>query len=101
VKDPPKGSPEGTTDPNHFYPHGEKRSKSKEELKNEVLDCLKSKYCKAHELSWIRFLVIFPAEAKAESKYIINRPKRTVASYYNYPQGIESSLLKFLIIYRS
>jgi hypothetical protein len=101
VKDPPKGSPEGTTDPNHFYPHGEKRSKSKEELKNEVLDCLKSKYCKAHELSWIRFLVVFPAEAKAESQYIIDRPRRTVDSYYNYSQGIESPLLKFLIICRS
>ena len=61
--------PEGTTDPHHFYPHEEKRTKLKEELKDEVLNCLKSKYCKAHELSWIRFLVVFPSEAGEESKY--------------------------------
>jgi hypothetical protein len=102
VKNPPKGTPEGTTDPHHFYPHGEKRTELKEKLRNDVLSCLKSKYCKAHELSWIRILVTFPAEAKAESKYIIHdRQKRTVASYYNYSQGIESPLLKFLIICRS
>jgi len=98
VKNPPKGTPESTTDPHHFYPHGEERTKLKEELRDEVLNCLKSKYCKAHELSWIRFLVTFPAEAKAESKYIIHdRPKRTVASYFNYSKGIESPLLSFLL----
>ena len=71
VKNPPKGTPEGITDPHHFYPHGEKRTKLKEELKDEVLNCLKSKYCKAHELLWIH-LVVFPAETKAKSKYIIH-----------------------------
>uniref|UniRef100_U9TDS2 Uncharacterized protein n=4 Tax=Rhizophagus irregularis TaxID=588596 RepID=U9TDS2_RHIID len=44
-----------------------------------MLDCLESKYCKAHELSWIRFLVVFPAETK----------QRTVASYYNYSKANE------------
>ncbi|GES79877.1 hypothetical protein GLOIN_2v1558481 [Rhizophagus clarus] len=85
VKKSPGAKAKDTTNPYHFYPHGEKRTKSKQRLRNEVLACLKSKYCKAHELSWIRFIVAFPAKVKAESKYIINnkdpRPRREVASY--------------------
>ena len=90
VKNPPKGTPEGTTDPHHFYPHGEKRTELKEKLRDDVLNCLKSKYCKAHELSWIRFLVVFPSEAGEESKYIERnpRPKRKVAPDYNDLTGI-------------
>ncbi|CAB4412113.1 unnamed protein product [Rhizophagus irregularis] len=80
VKDPdPPGDTGGTTDPYHFYSHGNKRTELKEKLRGEVLDCLESKYCKAHELSWIRFLVVFPAETK----------QRTVASYYNYSKANE------------
>ncbi|PKY18779.1 hypothetical protein RhiirB3_115649 [Rhizophagus irregularis] len=78
VKDPP-GDTGGTTDPYHFYSHGNKRTELKEKLRGEMLDCLESKYCKAHELSWIRFLVVFPAETK----------QRTVASYYNYSKANE------------
>ncbi|CAG8474067.1 7135_t:CDS:10 [Funneliformis mosseae] len=79
-------------DPHHLYPHGEKRTGSKERLRKEVLDCLKSKYCKAHELSWIRFLAVFHAEAKVKSKYIIHedsRPRRSVASNFNDPKANE------------
>jgi hypothetical protein len=99
VKNPPSGTAGKTTDPHHFYSYGEKRTKLKEELRGEVLNCLKSKYCKVHKLSWIRFLVSYPAEVKAESKYITyDRQRRTVASCFNYSEGIESPLLKFLII---
>ncbi|RGB42150.1 hypothetical protein C1646_662484 [Rhizophagus diaphanus] len=92
VKDPSSDTG-GTTDPHHFYSHGDKRTELKEKLRSEVLDCLESKYCKAHELLWIRFLVVFPAETKAKSKYITHdeesRPHRTVASYYNYSKANE------------
>ncbi|CAB4492430.1 unnamed protein product [Rhizophagus irregularis] len=48
-------------------------------VKDPPGDTGESKYCKAHELSWIRFLVVFPAETK----------QRTVASYYNYSKANE------------
>jgi hypothetical protein len=107
VKKSPGAKAKDTTNPYYFYPHGEKRTKSKRKLRNEVLACLKSKYCKAHELSWIRFIVAFPAKVKAKSKYIINnkdpRPRRKIASYNDskVSKGIESPLLKFSIICRS
>ncbi|CAB4410010.1 unnamed protein product [Rhizophagus irregularis] len=66
-------------------------------LRGEVLDCLKSKYYKASELSWIHFLVVFPTETNAESKYTIydkSRPKRTVAVNFN---DIEGNVL-FIVI---
>jgi len=90
VKNSPSDT-EYTTDPHHFYSHEEKRTESKENLKDKVLDCLKSKYCKLHELSWIRFLVVFPSEAREESEYIERnnpRPKRAVASNFNDLTGI-------------
>ena len=83
VKKTPHATAKDSTDPYHFYTHGTKRT--------EVLDCLKSKYCKAEELSWIRFLIVFPAKANAKSKYIIND---------NDSKGIESPLIKFSIICR-
>jgi hypothetical protein len=68
VKNSPSGTAGDTTDPRHFYSHGEKRTELKEELRGEVLDCLKSKYCKAHELSWIRFLVAFLLKLKQKER---------------------------------
>ncbi|GES88202.1 hypothetical protein GLOIN_2v1558481 [Rhizophagus clarus] len=51
VKDSPNDTVSSTTDPHHFYSHGDKRTELKEKLRSEVLDCLESRYYKAHEFS--------------------------------------------------
>jgi hypothetical protein len=64
-----------STDPNCFYPHGKDKSKispSKIELKEKVINCLRTKYHRAYEngLSWIRFIVVYPATFSKQSQYI-------------------------------
>ncbi|GBC05483.1 hypothetical protein RclHR1_06250005 [Rhizophagus clarus] len=46
------------------------------ELKEKVINCLRTKYHKAHEhgLSWIRFLVVYPAEFDKKSSHYICNP---------------------------
>lgn len=83
MKDSPGVTAKRTTDPHHFYSHSN--------LKKAKCLIVKSKYFKASELSWIHFLVVFPTETNAESKYTIydkSRPKRTVAANFNDIEGI-------------
>ena len=90
VKNKPGTTAKDTTNPNYFYAHDGPTPELKIELRKKVLNCLRSKYCKAHELSWIRFLVVFPSEAREESEYIESnpRPKRAVAPNFNDLTGI-------------
>ncbi|CAI2176756.1 2517_t:CDS:2 [Funneliformis geosporum] len=77
------------TDPNSFYSHGDDPSRIpqlKIELKKKVINCLRTKYHRAYEhgLSWIRFLVVYPAKFNMQSHYIHkerDKPRRSGTAY--------------------
>jgi hypothetical protein len=83
-----------STDPNSFYPHGDDPSRRipqlKIELKEKVIDCLRTKYNRAyeHNLSWIRFLVVYPAKFSMQSHYICKE----------HPEGIYFCCLFSIIL---
>jgi len=82
-KDSPPRDAIFSTDPNCFYSHGDDPPPLNIELKDKVINCLRTKYRRAHEhgLSWIRFIVVYPAEFRSmQSHYIYKervQPRRT------------------------